>query len=207
MGCLWHIIRETISFIISIVAFICLIVGGYTLYQKICTDYIFPSDAIVRQRADNFINTDKLPKRFELKNYLSVMGTHALIANDTKNNQKIAVIQAGKLINITKDNIHSDKIDNILKKIAGNLSYLPLEVSRIKVTKKGFIKSSGVYLPYIKVNAQIIHKSKGVNVEGIIGALNHNKDKDKNLLLFSFNNTSKYNHKTTEKFLKYIKNK
>ncbi len=207
MGCLWHIIRETISFIVGVVALICLIVGGYTLYQKICTDYIFPSDAKVRQRAGEFINTAKLPKHFELKNYVSLLGTHAIIANDKNNNQKITIIKAGKLINITKDNIHSKNIDNILEQTANKLSYLPLQVSRIKVTKKGFIKSSGTTLPYIKVNAQVIYKDNGVNVEGIIGALNHSKDKDKNLLLFSFNKRNNYNQKTTENFLKYIKNK
>ncbi len=204
MGCLWHVIRETVSFIIGVIALICLIVGAYTIYEKICTDYIFPSEAKVRKRAEQFINTEKLPKYFELKNYISVMGTHVIIANNIRNNQKIAVIKAGKIINITKDNIHSKNIDSILEKTAANLSYLPLEVSRIKVTQKGFIKSSGHSLPYIKVNAQVIHKNKGINVEGIIGALNHN-NKDKNLLLFSFNETNKYKQKTTENFLKYIK--
>ena len=201
MGCLKFIFR-TISIILFLFAgFLFYIFGGFDWAQKEFNTRFNPSSLMVKKEAQKMADFSKLPKHFELKKAVNMLGIKAVMAEDKKNNQKMVLVNTGWAVHISKEDIKSNHIENQLKSVAQRFEKVA-KLDRLIVSKQGSFKAMDQNIPYVNIKIGVAGNDKQ-SFEGIIGVVTNSDNKDN--LIISANEPGKFSQKEAEIFYKSIK--
>lgn len=197
-GC-FNLIKFIItSIFILIILFPC---GGLKYIQNLIDNYQHPKQSELTVKTDDFGDFSKETKDYKLIRSLDMFGINALVAQHTKSDQKMALVDSGWTFTITKKDIKSSNLEDQLRKISQKFPYSPVKLDKLSIVKKGSFDAFGQTIPYVRVKVSLTGNSQN-NFEGIIGAVTYPKDK-KNLVV-SFNDSNKYNEQIAETFFKNI---
>lgn len=200
MGCLKFIFR-TISIILFLFAgFLFYVFGGFDWAQKEFNAKFNPSNAVVSEEAQKMADFSKLPKNYELKKAVNMLGVKAVIAEDKKNSQKMALVDTGWAVHISKDDIKSSNIEEQLKGVAQRFEKVA-KIDSLMVSKKSSFKAMGQNVPYVKIKVGVAGNDKQ-SFEGIIGVATNHDGKDN--LIISASEPGKFSQKDAETFFKSV---
>lgn len=198
-GC-FNLIKFIITAIfVLIILFPC---GGLNYIKSLISSYQHPKQVEMQVKADRFGDISKVPKEYQLIKALDVFGINAVIVENKKTEQKMAIIDSGCMFNITKKDIKSNNLEDQLKKISLKFPYSPFKLDKLDILKKGSFKAFNQNIPYVRVKVSLTGNQKN-NFEGIIGVVAY--PDNKNNLVVSYNDSNKYNQKIAENFFKTIK--
>ena len=202
MVCLKSIFSFILTTILGIALLIFLFFGGINYIKDNYIAKFYSSEPKVANVSKDLGNFSSIPKNYKLTKTIDMFGFNAVLAENSKNKQKMAVVNTGKVLNITKKDIQSSDIEIQLKDLASKIPYQPVNLNKLEVMKKGSFKALNQTIPYVRVNINLSGKSQS-NLEGIIGVVD-TPDK-KNNLVISVGKSGEYNQKVAEDFFKKIK--
>lgn len=198
--------RLILSFIFFVVAAIILyafyLFGGFDFVERQIDTFFHPPKASIQEEAKKFGDFSKLPENYELTRTVDMFGIKSVIAKDKKTDQKMALVDTGWVMNISKNDIRTNAIDNEIKKAAARFKNQPVKLEKLEVGQKGFFKALEQNIPYVKVKI-ITLGTINKNVEGIIGVAE--TPDHKNNLVISINEPGKYKQDIAETFFKNVK--
>ena len=198
-GC-FNLIKLIITTIfVLIILFPC---GGLNYIKSLINSYQHPQKVENQIKTDKFGDFSKTSNDFQLIKSLEAFGIKAIVAENKKTEQKMAVIDSGWTFNITKKDIISNNLEDQLKKISLKFPYSPVKLNKLDIIKKGSFKAFNQNIPYVRVKVSLTGNQKN-NFEGIIGVVTY--PNNKNNLVVSYNDSNKYDQKIAEKFFKNIK--
>ena len=202
-GC-FSLIQTIIStIVISCLAFVVLFPCGGLEYIKTYIDAkLHPTKAAIQEKAQEYGDFSKIPKEYELIRAVNMFGANAIVAEHTKTNQKMAIVDPGPILKLTKSDINATTVNTELKKLATRFNSFPVKLSNIELGKTGIFKAFDQDIPYIQMKISLTG-NVNQNIEGIIGVINDPDSKNK--LIISGNEFDKYNQKITESYFKKIK--
>lgn len=202
-GCLKFIFSIIFTGIMGIALIIFFAFGGVDYVKNIVNSQINPPEVKVQENAQKIGNFTKVPKGYKLTRVVDMVGIKAVVAEEKKTTQKMALVNPGWIFNITKNDIRSNAIDTQLEKIASKFNTKNIKLSTLEVVKKGNFKAFNQNIPYARIKVELIG-NKARNLEGIIGVAQNPAD-GQNTIVVSMNEPGKYNQQTAEKFFKSIK--
>jgi hypothetical protein len=202
-GC-FKLIQTIISTVIlAVIAFIILFPCGGLEYIKSYVDSkMNPTKTELVKKAQEYGDFSTIPQDYELTKVISMFGANAVVAEHKNTNQKMALVNPGTLLKLSKTDVNANIVNTELKKLSSKLNNLPVKISNLKVGKIGTFKALDQDVPYIQVKMSLSGDTNR-NFEGIIGVIN-NPD-NKNQLIISGNDIGKYDQKTAEEYFKNIK--
>lgn len=204
-GCLMGIVKIFFSMILGFFLVLFFVFGGIDYVKS----FFVPSQ---QQPHDNMSKAMKIAdfsrigNDFEILKTVDVIGANAVIANHKPSNQKIAFVNPGLILNLTKKDIKSDAIEQKLTGIVKNYENNVIKLEKLAVTQKGSIKALNQDIPYVKVVMKIqlpAGLDLSQNTEAVIGVAS--TPKGQNNIILSINKYGQYNHKITEKFFKKLR--
>lgn len=206
MGCL-KFISSLISKIFTVLVILILLFpcGGLNFIKNTIYSFFNPPEKILMVNAQKVADFSQIPDNYELIKAYDMFGINAVIAQENKTRQKVAVVNTGWVLNITKEDIKSNTAISKLEEITKNIKELKninINLDQVKIEKKGSFTAFNQDIPYIKAKIKLSGDQKR-NFEGIIGVVT--KPNLKNDLLVSINEPGKYNQKVAEKFFRKIK--
>ena len=143
----------------------------------------------------------KLNEEFQLDNTMSLMGYKAVIAEHKASGQKMVILDSGKKVLLTQEEINSPEIDKKLKNLSEKFKYQGAKVQDIKVTNRGRIDVYGQSVPYAKFDARIT-KLPVSDVSGIIAVVKTSDNSEK--LTVALNEKKKYSQLITNEFYRGV---
>lgn len=205
-GCFgfFKLIQTIISTIIlGVIAFIILFPCGGLNYIKTYIDTkMHPEKAEITARAQTYGDFSTISNDYELTRVVDMFGANAVLAKHKQSNQKMALINPGEILKLTKNDVNTATIDKELRKLSTRLNNLPVKLTSLEVGKKGSFKALNQDIPYVNVKIKLTG-TVNKNMEGIIGVINDSENKPK--LVVSGSDTGKYNQVIAEKYFKSIK--
>lgn len=202
-GC-FKLIQTIIStIVIGIIGFIVLFpCGGLNYIKNYVDSKLHPTKSNIQARAQELGDFSNIPKEYELTRVVNMLGANAVIAEHKTTNQKMALLDAGTFLKLTKNDVNSTAINGELKKLATRLDNMPVKLSSLEVGQKGSFKAFNQDIPYVKVKIKVtgnVNKS----MEGIIGVIDNPENKNK--LVISGSEIGKYKQDVAEKYFKSVK--
>ena len=143
----------------------------------------------------------KLNEEFQIDNTMSLMGYKAVIAEHKASGQKMVILDSGKKVLLTQEDINSPEIDKKLKNLSEKFKYQGAKVQDIKVTNRGKIDVYGQNVPYAKFDAKIT-KLPVSDVSGIIAVVKTSDNSEK--LTVALNEKKKYSQLITNEFYRGV---
>ncbi len=143
----------------------------------------------------------KLNEEFQIDNTMSLMGYKAVIAEHKASGQKMVILDSGKKVLLTQEDINSPEIDKKLKNLSEKFKYQGAKVQDIKVTNRGRIDVYGQNVPYAKFDAKIT-KLPVSDVSGIIAVVKTSDNSEK--LTVALNEKKKYSQLITNEFYRGV---
>jgi len=137
----------------------------------------------------------------ELDNAINILGIKAAVVNHKSTGQTMAVVDTGWALKISKKDVKSDKMSDKLHELVSKLIFQPVKINNIEILNQSSFKLKGQEVPYVKVKVDLSGEKKET-VEGIVGVVDTENEKQK--LLVSFNKENKYNNKVAEKLFNSI---
>lgn len=199
MSCLKNVTRA-IFLTVLIVGFVALDGQNWVKYQF--NNFVNPSKDVVLERAQKVGDFSKINKEFEIEKAAGVLGYNAVLAEHKASGQKMVVVDSGKKVILTADDIKSDDAEEKIKMAINKIKYQSAAVEDFHITEKGTMKSYGKEIPYVKFTARIKKLPIG-EISGIISVVKDEKGNDK--ILVSANEKSKYSQLISNEFFKEIK--
>lgn len=199
MSCLKNVTRA-IFLTVLIVGFVALDGQNWVKYQF--NNFVNPTKDVVLERAQKVGDFSKINKEFEIEKAAGVLGYNAVLAEHKASGQKMVVVDSGKKVILTADDIKSDDAEEKIKTAINKIKYQSAAVEDFHITEKGTMKSYGKEIPYVKFTARIKKLPIG-EISGIISVVKDEKGNDK--ILVSANEKSKYSQLISNEFFKEIK--
>ena len=199
MGCLKNITRA-IFLTVFTAGFVAL--GGHKLVGNLINNYFHPSKDVVLERAQKIGDFSKVDKEFEIEKAAGVFGYNAVVAEHKASGQKMVVIDSGKKVLLTKEDIEAKNAEERIKNVISKFKYQNAAIDEFEVTEQGTMSSYGSTVPYAKFRAKIKKLPIG-EISGIISVAQDSKGNDK--VLVSVNGKDKYSQLITNEFFKAVK--
>ncbi|MDD3013781.1 MAG: hypothetical protein PHC34_08780 [Candidatus Gastranaerophilales bacterium] len=197
-GCFNFIKFVVLTIAALIIMFPC---GGLNYIKGIIDSQLHPKKTEITMQAKKLADFSKLPKEFELLRTVNMFGVNAVIAQHNQTSQKMALVDTGWIVNVSKNDIKTNNIVQQLQKTAAQ--YVPqVKLNQIEIVDKGTFKAIGQDIPYLHVKVNLANTTQK-NLEGIIGVANIS-DK-KNDIVLAINEPGKYKQNITENFFKSVK--
>ncbi|EKE02688.1 MAG: hypothetical protein ACD_20C00346G0015 [uncultured bacterium] len=203
-GCLFNFIRTIISTIaIACVGYVILFpCGGLNYIQDFVDAKLHPAQTEVEARAQQYGDFSKIPKEYKLTRTINMFGANAVIAEHTQTKQKLAIIDPGPILKLTKRDVNATTINAELKKVAARFDSLPVKLSKLELGETGAFKAFGQDVPYIQAKISLTGNTNR-ETEGIIGVIDSSDSKNK--IIVSGSELDKYDQKITEKYFNTVK--
>lgn len=141
-------------------------------------------------------------EEFIIDNTMSIAGYKAVIAEHKASGQKMVILDSGKKVLLSQDDIKSQNIDQKLQDLSEKIKYRGIKVQDISVTNRGTIEAYGKTIPYAKFDAHI-SKAPISDISGIIAAVQTSDGTEK--LALSLSEKKKYSQLITNEFYKGVK--
>lgn len=205
LGCLKPIGCLIQSTITTVILFCFFTFGGLDYVKNFIDNMYAEQQSNTYKEAQKVADFSSIPKDYKLVKAINIPGIRAVVAENIKNSQKLAFIDGGSFIALTKNDIKSNQIDTKLRELSGKLSNKPVKLKELKVIKKGSFKSLNQNVPYVKARASFtVDKTIFTkDFEGIIGVIDNPK-KGKSYIVASVNNPGEYKQDVTENFFKTV---
>ena len=199
MGCLKNVTRA-IFLTVFTAGFIAL--GGHKLVGTLINNYLHPSKDVVLERAQKIGDFSKVDKEFEIEKAAGVFGYNAVVAEHKATGQKMVVIDSGKKVILTKEDIEAKDAEDRIKAAISKFKYQNAAIESFEVTEQGTMTSYGKTVPYVKFKAKFKKLPIG-EISGIISVAKDNKGEDR--VLVSANGKDKYSQLISNEFFKSVK--
>lgn len=199
MGCLKNVTRS-IFLTVAIFGFFAL--GGKNWLISQFNNYINPSKDIVMERAKKVGDFSKINQEFEIEKAAGILGYNAVLAEHRASGQKMVIVDSGKKVVLTQDDITSDNAEEKIKSAINKIKYQAVAVEEFHITEKGTMKSFGKEVPFVKFTAKIKKLPIG-EISGIISVVKDEHGNDK--ILISANEKNRYSQLISNEFFKEIK--
>lgn len=192
--------------IFNIAIIFLLITGGIILVNRfksadIAVDDIFSANKEkVIQEVGDF---SKVDKEFKIKTAVNVMGCKTVVAQHQNSGQKMIIVNSGKKVLLTKNDIGNGDIKNKLEELCKSFNYDPAILENFEITEKGYMNAYGQRVPYVKFCAKISKLPKS-DISGIISVVD--SDTDNQRLIVSLNDDKHYSRLITSEFYKNVQN-
>ena len=199
MVCLKNVTRSIFLtvFIVGFVTF-----GGKDWIKYQFNNYINPSKDVVLERAQKVGDFSKINREFEIEKAAGVLGYNAVLAEHKASGQKMVVVDSGKKVILTQDDIKSPDVEDKIKSAISKIKYQSAAVDEFHVTEKGTMKSYGQDIPYVRFTAKMKKLPIG-EISGIISVVKDENGNDK--ILVSANEKDKYSQLISNEFFKAVK--
>lgn len=199
MGCLKNIIKAIIL-VLAVIGFTSL--GGKDYFTKMWNDYFNPPQDIMLERAKKVGDFSSVGDEYEIDKAASALGYNGVLAEHKASGQKMIVIDSGVKPLLTPQDFKEDKVEEKLQELTKRFKYSVVNVSDLKITKKGSIKTFGKNAQFVRFNAEI-SKVPGGHVEGIISAVETESGQKR--VLISANEIGKYSQVVAQDFFNKVK--
>lgn len=204
-GCLFNILKIIISIALGFFLVLFFVFGGFDYIQGLLNQDSEVKETSQLSKAMKIADFSHLNKNFEIIKTVDIIGANAVMANHKPTGQKIGFINTGLILNLTKNDIKSNTIEQQLTKIAKSYENNVIKLDKLAVIKKGSFYSLNQQIPYVRV-AMKVQLPAGLdlsqNTEGIIAVAT--SPKGQNNILLAINKYGNYNQKITEQFVKEI---
>lgn len=199
MGCLKNIFKAIIL-VLAIVGFTSL--GGKDYIIKTWNDFVNPPQDVMLERAKKVGDFSHIGDEFEIDKAASALGYNGVLAEHKSTGQKMIVVDSGKKPLLTPEDFKGNKVEEKLRDLTQKFKYSVVNVTDLKITKKGHIKTFGKSAPYVRFSAKISKIPSG-EIEGIISAVN--TDSGETRVIVSANEKGKYSQLIAQDFFKNVK--
>ncbi len=206
MGCLKFlvslIVKAVFTLFLIIFAVYLFVFGGFNSIRDYVNSFINPSEQTLTAKASKIADFSKVPEEYQLTKTIDMLGVQAVLAQNKINNQKMAFLDTGWAINLTKNDIRSKSIDKQLVAIAAKFNTPAVKLENLQIVGKGYFKAFDQSVPYVRVKLHLTG-TPNKSFEGILGVVEE-KDK-KNSVIISVNDVGKYSQQKAEKFFESVK--
>ena len=160
----------------------------------------------IQERTDENIKKigdfSKLNQEFQIDNAVNIVGYKAVLAEHKASGQKMIIIDTGKKVLLSENDIKGNNVDVKLKNLAEKFKYQAITVKDIQITDRGNINIFSQSVPYAKFEAKVT-KLPFSEITGIVASINTNNN-DKKIFL-SLSEKKKYSQLITNEFCKGVK--
>lgn len=198
-GCLGFIIKSLVTFFVGVGVFVFFVLGGFDYVKNLWASYFKPETPAVS--ASKIADFSNMPKDYKIVKAVDMLGVKAAVVENKGTSQKMAVVDPGWALNITKEDIKSKGVESRIKSVAKNFEGTNVKLVNFETSSNGAFNAFGQKVPYVKVKASIAG-AKNIDVEGILGVASDAHGK--NFVIFSGGLPGKYNQVQAEKFFKKV---
>lgn len=199
MGCLKNIFKAVII-VFAVIGFIS--IGGKDYFVKLWTNFTNPPQDVMLERAKKVGDFSQVGDEFEIDKAASALGYNGVLAEHTASGQKMVIVDSGKKPLLTPEDFKDNRVEEKLQDLTNKFRYSAINVTDLKITKKGKIRAFGKTAPYVKFSAKI-SKIPGGEIEGIISSVETESGQDR--VILSANEKGKYSQLVSEDFFKKVK--
>ena len=194
-------IFNAIILALAVVGFLSL--GGGELVQKLIDKYYHPSQESKIEKAQRIGDFSKIGEEFEIDKTASAFGYSGVLAEHKATGQKLLVIDSGKKVLVTQEDIQSPDIDEKIQNLTKKFKYNAISVENVTVTQRGMLVSYGKNVPFVKFDAKI-RKLPIDEISGILAVVEVAPNESRTLV--ALNEKKKYSQLISAEFFKNIKN-
>jgi len=152
----------------------------------------------VQEEVGDFSHVDE---EFKVDKAVKVLGYKTVIAKHPTSGQKMIIVDSGKKALLTENDIKSDAIKVKLEDLSERFKYKSTALENIQIIDKGYMKTYGQTVPYVKFSAKL-SKFPYTAVCGIISVVD--TDKNNQRLIVSVNDKKHYSQLITSEFYKNV---
>lgn len=139
---------------------------------------------------------------FSVDTAVNLFGYKAVLAEHRASGQRMIVIDSGKKVLLSKDDIQGQGVKQKLDDLSRKFKYQSSNVSDIEIISRGNLYAYGKTLPYVKFTARVT-KLPINHVTGII-AVNDSTPKEQRILI-SINDKNRYSQLITNEFYRAVR--
>ena len=143
----------------------------------------------------------KIDEEFKVDKAVKVFGYKTVIAKHPTSGQKMIIVDSGKKVLLTEEDIKSDAVKDKLEALCEKFKYKSTTIDSIQIIDKGYMTTYGQQVPYVKFNAKL-SKFPYTTVSGIVSVVDN--DKDNQRLIVSINDKKHYSQLITSEFYKNV---
>jgi len=151
--------------------------------------------------AKKFGDFSQLNEEFEIDKTVSIASYKAIIAEHKASGQKMIILDTGKKIILTQDDIQSPNLDDKLKDAVDKVKYHGIRIKDIRIVDRGTMSAYGKTVPYAKFEAELTH-SPIPDISGTVSVLTTSDGSEK--LMLSLSEKKKYSQLITSEFFKGV---
>ena len=167
MGCLKNII-SLIILILAIIGFYA--VGGPDFVMNGINGIMNPSQQKSLEKAQTTAAFDDLSNPYKRQRVIDMFGIKAVFTEHEKTKQKIIIADAENAINLTQEDVKSNKVEQKIQQALDKFSFMSVKVGKFEVIGKSNIQVLGRTVPYVKIKANLAGLPYK-NAEGILGVI------------------------------------
>lgn len=203
-GCLNKLILAIILMFIGLTVLVASSYIGYLLLQDNLKKQLSATNLDLRLRAEKLAKFSSVPPVYIVTKAVDMAGVKLVIANHAYSGQTFVITDPAWIMNINKKNISIDELEKKIKTLIFSVNNQDkFKINNFTVERKGTFAALGQSVPYMKISFSILSESYNGDLKGMIGILN-NQEKNKNLLILSYNNPTDYRQLTAERFFQNI---
>ena len=152
----------------------------------------------VQEEVGDFSHVDE---EFKVDKAVKVLGYKTVIAKHPNSGQKMIIVDSGKKTLLTENDIKSNTVKDKLEDLCEKFKYKSTSVENIQILDRGYIKTYGTQVPYVKFSAKL-SRFPYTTVCGIISVVE--TDKNNQRLIVSINDKKHYSQLITSEFYKNV---
>ena len=155
-----------------------------------------------QESAKKLGNFSELHEEFQIDNSVNLLGYKAILAEHKVTGQKMCVLDSGKKVLLTQEDIKGPELENKMKKLADKFKYQSVSLREVKVISKGEIFVYGKSVPYARFEAKA-NKFPLLDLGGMIASVKTSDGSEK--IILSVSENKKYSQLIAEEFYKNVK--
>lgn len=199
MGCL----KGVITSIVLVLAFIGFMsIGGGDLIMNGLNYYVNPSKEQIEAKAQTVADFKSLPSEYKVEHAIDMLGIKGVVSSHIESNQKMAVVDPGWALSLTKEDIQSEVIEDKLTDIASKINYPNMKLKSLIIQKKDILQAFEQEIPYVKVKADIDGIKDG-KIEAVIGVMD--TENGEHRIVVSGHKAGEFSQQVAEAFFKSLK--
>ncbi len=199
MGCLKNILKAIIL-VLAIIGFIS--IGGKDFFVQKWNEITHPPQDVMLERAKKVGDFSKIGDEFEIDKAANALGYYGVLAEHRASGQKMIVVDSGKKPLLTPKDFQENKVEEKLQNLVEKFKYSVINIKDLEISKKGYIRTFGQKVPYVRFSAKISKVPSG-EVEGIISAVQTKDGQSRTII--SANEKGKYSQIIAQDFFKNVK--
>ena len=194
------IIFNAIFIVLAIIGFNA--IGGQKYVEAIRVGIVDFIQNHQMNNAKKIADFTKLNEEFQIDNTMSIAGYKAVIAEHKASGQKMVILDTGKTVLLTQDDIKGSGVDTKLKDLSEKVKYQGVKVQDLTVTNRGTMQVYGQIVPYAKFDAHVTRLPFS-DLSGIVASVKTTDGSEK--LALSLSEKKKYSQLITNEFYKGVR--